>query len=265
MGSSAPFYQDMTSMMPLPPSIPTAPLDPNIGGGSMRSYHSHSAQQNYPVPPYRTDTMTFDDDSSQLHQQYGGDMDPAMLEALQSFAKLNGVQQQQVLALIHKRRSVTHSTTSESSLDSRAADWQLPLATSGMVTSLSSREGPGGGNRGNAQTEKLPDVKVNHLHIAQNNIHLAVSANASAIGITPGDLYRDEATSRFNGRTRDSAPSGGADVSRLQRLFSTVTKDLRPTETQITVTHHPYLVGRFPTSEEYLFAGLALPIYSMTL
>ncbi|KAI1501774.1 hypothetical protein F5X99DRAFT_408793 [Biscogniauxia marginata] len=117
LGTSPQYVSRIPSLAPMP-SAPSVVLDPALSDGHLATYHTYTTQNgsinNSPyIPAYD------DGEVSGLE----GDM----INALESLSKLSHAQQQQVIDLVQKRRSLSYSTTSDQSLDFKYAEYQVTM------------------------------------------------------------------------------------------------------------------------------------------
>ncbi|KAF0638284.1 hypothetical protein FPSE5266_04752 [Fusarium pseudograminearum] len=87
----------------------------------------------------------------------------------------------------------------------------------------------------------IPNPYKNNLQIDIICIISAMLENCLSLGITRSMYCADEATSPFYRDHVDSDPSAQAIVASVQRVSRGLHFDLRPTQTQVVVKHHPFI------------------------
>lgn len=89
---------------------------------------------------------------------------------------------------------------------------------------------------------KVASPHMNHLRIDSMCVIAAFLENCVQLGITRPMFCAEEAVSPFFRPQLDSSyADSGPFLTSLQRMFSTIKYDLRPSEAQLTTPHHPYL------------------------
>ncbi|KAM5351506.1 hypothetical protein ACJ41O_004229 [Fusarium nematophilum] len=87
----------------------------------------------------------------------------------------------------------------------------------------------------------IPDPYMNTLRIDIICVLSALLQNCLQLGITHAMFCSDDAISPFFRPYTDAQPGAGAVVAAVQRGFRALHFDLRPTDRQIVVEHHPFI------------------------
>ncbi|KAI5926830.1 hypothetical protein F4810DRAFT_707369 [Camillea tinctor] len=116
--TSSQYVSGIPSIAPVS-SAPSVLLDPALSESHLTTCHTYSTQNgNIHNSPY---ISSYDD------REISG-LESNMIHALESMAKLSYAQQQHVIELVQKRRSLSYSTTSDQSLDyNKYTDYQIAM------------------------------------------------------------------------------------------------------------------------------------------
>lgn len=101
-------------------------------------------------------------------------------------------------------------------------------------------------NAQNSFPDYLPSVYKNNIRLKQFVFRSAMMANATMLGLSWAELLDEETESPFS-RLLTGSSLTETETETYRTTFAHVKPDLRPSETQVKIVHHPWL-DLFPSS-----------------
>lgn len=205
--------------------VPTSPRDFAALAADMVNFAPHLSVTSESDPsPFEaaTPATTANSQSSQTHPP------TPVSEALRCFARLTPAQKRQVISFVSGPNALTHEEQDEKQASAAMTRYHSdPERWRNIQDVISS--------------VRLPDVKKNSLTLQGTTFFAAINQNAVAIGTVHNLLVEEDSQSHFT-----LGFAGTTDLfvlAQAKLMFASVAQDLRPVDSQITVEHHPYLVG----------------------
>ncbi|KAI8965964.1 hypothetical protein F5Y11DRAFT_343956 [Daldinia sp. FL1419] len=122
LGSSVPFNMQTLTSAPATPSIPPMPLDPLLVANNFAPQHRHNQLAQSRNVTSSSNTSYHNDETQK--QLWVASLEDGVLAELERFAGYSHVQQQQILAMIQKRRSLEQNSSGHQNMDFRYSTCQ---------------------------------------------------------------------------------------------------------------------------------------------
>lgn len=89
---------------------------------------------------------------------------------------------------------------------------------------------------------QLPDLHTNTIRVTQMSFVSAVLYNATMLGITAPEMFSHDTESHFYTiATRRASCATTEDAAAQHAALVDIKEDLKPTQNQLTLRHHPYI------------------------